>query len=98
MLNAAYENLTIVSVHPGLVDTEMNMDFQAFDFDAPELTGGLCAWIAADPARAGFLSGRVICANWDIEELVARKSDIVAKNELTMDLMGTFGKEQFESA
>ncbi|UKZ81778.1 hypothetical protein TrVFT333_009551 [Trichoderma virens FT-333] len=69
-----------------------------FDFDTPTLTGGLCTWVAADAERSGFLSGRVISANWDIEELVARKSDIVAKNELTMDLVGTFGKEQFETA
>lgn len=99
MLNAAYGGtLTVVSIHPGLVDTDMNSDFLDFDLDSPTLTGGLCAWVAADPARSGFLSGRVIAANWDIEELVARKSDIVAKNELTMDLVGTFGKEQFETA
>ncbi|KAK1238132.1 hypothetical protein MKX08_002711 [Trichoderma sp. CBMAI-0020] len=97
-LNAAYKGtLTVVSIHPGLVDTDMNADFTDFDLDDPALTGGLCAWVAADPARSGFLSGRVICANWDIEELVARKSDIVAKNELTMDLTGSFGHEQFSS-
>lgn len=76
----------------------MNADFLDFDLDSPALTGGLCAWVAANPARSEFLSGRVICANWDIEELVARKSDIVNKNELTMDLVGSFGSEQFETA
>ncbi|RFU77871.1 short-chain dehydrogenase reductase [Trichoderma arundinaceum] len=99
MLNAAYGgSLTVVSIHPGLVDTDMNDEFLDFDLDSPSLTGGLCAWIAADPRRSEFLSGRVISANWDVEELVARKSDIVAKNELTMDLVGTFGKSQFEVA
>ncbi|KAM0263749.1 hypothetical protein ACHAQJ_001064 [Trichoderma viride] len=96
MLNAAYGGtLTVVSIHPGLVDTDMNDDFKNFDLDSPTLAGGLCAWVAADPARSGFLSGRVISANWDVEELVARKSEIMAKNELTMDLVGSFGKEQF---
>jgi NAD(P)-dependent dehydrogenase (short-subunit alcohol dehydrogenase family) len=99
MLNAAYGGtLTVVSIHPGLVDTDMNdSDFLKFDLDTPLLAGGLCAWVAADPARSSFLSGRVISANWDVEELVARKADIVAKNELTMDLVGSFGKEQFAS-
>lgn len=76
----------------------MNADFTDFDLDSPELTGGLCTWVAADRARSEFLSGRVICANWDVEELVARKADIVAKNELTMDLTGSFGSEQFSTA
>ncbi|EHK16187.1 uncharacterized protein TRIVIDRAFT_65000 [Trichoderma virens Gv29-8] len=100
MLHAAYGGtLNVVSIHPGLVETDMTHPFfRKFDFDTPTLTGGLCTWVAADAERSGFLSGRVISANWDIEELVARKSDIVAKNELTMDLVGTFGKEQFETA
>ncbi|KAL7943712.1 NAD(P)-binding protein [Trichoderma barbatum] len=101
MLHSAYGgNLTIVSIHPGLVATDMNDGpfFLQFNLDTPSLAGGLCTWVAADPARSQFLSGRVISANWDVEELVARKSDIVAKNELTMDLVGTFGKEQFETA
>jgi hypothetical protein len=76
----------------------MNADFTHFDLDSPALTGGLCAWVAADRARSDFLSGRVVCANWDVEELVARKSEIVAKNELTMQLAGSFGSEQFSTA
>lgn len=74
------------------------MDFRNFNMDTPDLAGGLCVWVAADPARSGFLSGRVISANWDVEELVARQSDILANNELTMDLVGNFGKEQFGTA
>ncbi|PTB63675.1 NAD(P)-binding protein [Trichoderma citrinoviride] len=98
-LHAAYgDTLNVVSIHPGLVDTDMNKDFLDFDLDSPTLTGGLCVWIAADPARSGFLGGRVISANWDVEELVARKDEIVAKNELRMDLVGKFGREQFETA
>ncbi|KAK4076960.1 uncharacterized protein Triagg1_3927 [Trichoderma aggressivum f. europaeum] len=100
MLNAAYGGtLAVVSIHPGLVPTDMtNSFFEKFNKDTPMLTGGLCTWIAADAERSAFLSGRVISANWDVEELVARKADIVAKNELTMELVGTFGKEQFETA
>jgi hypothetical protein len=100
MLHSAYQgSLTVVSIHPGFVATDMNKSssFVQFDLDAPALAGGVCVWVAADSARSGFLSGRVISANWDVEELVARKSDIIAKNELTMDLVGTFGKEQFET-
>lgn len=100
MLNAAYRGtLTVVSIHPGLVATDMMQPFfEKFNMDSPLLAGGLCTWVAADAERSGFLSGRVISANWDVEELVARKADIVAKNELTVDLVGTFGKEHFKSA
>ncbi|KAL6901164.1 hypothetical protein GGI43DRAFT_422673 [Trichoderma evansii] len=100
-LSAAYKGtLTVVSIHPGIVDTDMTEPAfrDNFDLDTPELTGALCAWVAADPARSEFLSGRVISVNWDIEELVARKADVVAKNELTMDLQGSFGSEHFEAA
>ncbi|KAL5085700.1 hypothetical protein Trisim1_010047 [Trichoderma cf. simile WF8] len=100
MLNAAYGGtLTVVSIHPGLVATDMMQPFfEKFNMDSPLLAGGLCTWVAADAERSAFLSGRVISANWDVEELVARKADIVAKNELTVDLVGTFGKEHFKSA
>ncbi|KAL7792860.1 NAD(P)-binding protein [Trichoderma afarasin] len=100
MLNAAYGGtLTVVSIHPGLVATDMMQPFfEKFNMDSPLLAGGLCTWVAADTERSAFLSGRVISANWDVEELVARKADIVAKNELTVDLVGTFGKEHFKSA
>ncbi|KAH8817066.1 hypothetical protein F5884DRAFT_853496 [Xylogone sp. PMI_703] len=99
MIDAAYGGrITAVSIHPGLVDTDMQLDvFRRMNLDSPALTGGLCVWVAANPSRAQFLSGRAINVNWDVEELLQRKDEIVAKDELKMKLAGKLGSEQFEN-
>jgi NAD(P)-dependent dehydrogenase (short-subunit alcohol dehydrogenase family) len=92
-----YPNVAAVSLSPGLVDTDaLQPFFRQFDLDTPELTGGTIVWLAKDPQRASFLSGRYICAEWSVEDLVERKDEIVEKNVLTVDMLGTFGKEQFQ--
>jgi NAD(P)-dependent dehydrogenase (short-subunit alcohol dehydrogenase family) len=97
-LDAAYKgSLTVVNVHPGIVETDMLSDgFRYFDKDSPLLTGGVCAWIAADPERSRFLSGRSISANWDIDELLARASEIESSMDLKIDLLGKIGGRYFE--
>jgi hypothetical protein len=35
-------------------------------------------------------------SNWDVDELEARKDEIVEKNLLKMDLRGEFGSNLFE--
>jgi NAD(P)-dependent dehydrogenase (short-subunit alcohol dehydrogenase family) len=94
---AQYPNVAAVSLSPGLVDTDLLQPyFRQFDLDTPALTGGTVVWIARDPQRAGFLSGRYVSAEWSVEDLVERKDEIVGRNLLTVDMLGTFGKEQFE--
>ena len=94
----AYPNITSAVVHPGLVRTrQLQPAFQRFDLDSPELVGSVLAWIASDPERSHFLSGRIISSNWDVDGLLARKDEILASNKLQLDLVGPFGKEQFES-
>jgi hypothetical protein len=97
--DTAYKgSLNVVSVHPGLVSTDMATDFfRQFYLDSPLLVGGVCVWVTANEERSQFLSGRITSANWDVEELVARKVDIKGTKQLQMDQVGTLGKEQFES-
>lgn len=99
MVNAAYSgSVNVISIHPGMVDTDMQQDFfRDFDLDNPMLAGGVSVWAAADPKRSSFLSGRIISANWDVEELLARRSEIENGNQLRVDLVGKLGKDQFES-
>jgi len=93
----AYPNVTSAVVHPGLVGTRLVQPaFRRFDLDSPELVGSVLVWIAADPERSHFLSGRMISANWDVEGLLARKEEILGSNKLQLELVGPFGKEQFE--
>ena len=44
--------------------------------------------------QADFLKGRLVWANWDIDELVAKSDEIVQKDLLTLGLRG-FEYEEF---
>ncbi|KZF20165.1 NAD(P)-binding protein [Xylona heveae TC161] len=92
---AEYPNVTAVTLHPGIVKTDMTIDaFMPFADDTAQLVGGVGVWLATEQAK--FLSGRYISANWDVEDLVARKDEIQSQNLLTAGLFGKFGKEQFD--
>jgi hypothetical protein len=60
---------------------------------ACELVGGTAVFLATPAAQ--FLSGRLVWANWAMDELVARKEEIVRKDLLKIVLSGEFGAGQF---
>lgn len=92
---AAYPSITAVSLHPGLVDTDMtDPAFVRFNKDTPELVGGVAVWLASEKAR--FLSGRAIAAQWSVDDLVEREKEIVEGGLLRMEMKGRFGVEQFQ--
>jgi len=59
-----------------------------------ELAAGAAVYLASPQAQ--FLSGRCMSANWDVDELEARKDEVIEKNLLKMDLRGEFGSGLFE--
>lgn len=90
----AYPNVTAVGLHPGMLDTDMLLPaFARFDLNTPALIGGLSVWLSSEKAR--FLTGRLVAANWDVDDLVAKKGEIEGGKVLQMDLTGQFGKELF---
>jgi NAD(P)-dependent dehydrogenase (short-subunit alcohol dehydrogenase family) len=94
-LAASYPSINSVAMLPGLVKTDMYMEaFSRFNMDPPELPGSVAVWLSTDKAR--FLSGRFISVNWDVEDLAARKEEILKDNLLTLQLNATLGKEQFQ--
>ncbi|KAJ9602258.1 hypothetical protein H2200_013113 [Cladophialophora chaetospira] len=94
-VSAEYPNVNAVSLQPGVVDTDMVVDsFKRFALDTPDLVGGTGVWLATDAAR--FLTGRFISANWSVDDLVKRKDEIVAGNDLKVVYQGTFGLDQFK--
>ncbi|KAF2629210.1 NAD(P)-binding protein [Macroventuria anomochaeta] len=100
MAYVAIENPNVVAtaLHPGVVMTDMVKDmFRKFALDKPELVGGIGVWLAGweGPDRS-FLSGRFVASNWDVEDLVGRKEEILQKELLKMDLNAKLGAEQFE--
>jgi hypothetical protein len=52
--------------------------------------------LASFQESRGFLSGRYVAANWDVEGLVKRKDEILEKQLLKMDINATLGIAQFE--
>ena len=72
-----------ISVHPGAVKTEMyaksGMD-GIFEPTDAQLSGEFIAWTASQ--EASFLANRFAWASWDVDELVARKDEIIEKDML----------------
>jgi NAD(P)-dependent dehydrogenase (short-subunit alcohol dehydrogenase family) len=91
---AENDNVTAVAIHPGIVLTDMASDFwKQYAKDTPELAGAVCVWLSTPAAT--FLSGRFTTANWDVEELMSRKEEIVKKNLLTVKLEGDFATAEY---
>jgi NAD(P)-dependent dehydrogenase (short-subunit alcohol dehydrogenase family) len=92
-LNAELPDITSVSLHPGMILTDMGRSVPSlapFMKDTAGLCGGTAVWLASGDRH--FLSGRYVAANWDVEELEARKEEIVRENLLTVCLTGSFGE------
>lgn len=53
---------------------------------AAELPGHFLVWLASPEAE--FLKGKFLWANWDVDELTAKKDDIAAGNKLKTGLVG----------
>ena len=87
-------NVTAIALHPGIVLTEMTTgDFKPFAKHTPELVGGIGVWLSTE--KAAFLNGKYVESNWSVEDLAARKEEIVSEGKLSLVLKGEFGKEQF---
>lgn len=91
---AEHPNITAVAQHPGMVPTDMTMDyFRPFSKDTHKLVGGLGVWLSTD--KASFLNGKYIESNWSVDELVERKGEIIQQGKLSVGLVGEFGSNQF---
>jgi NAD(P)-dependent dehydrogenase (short-subunit alcohol dehydrogenase family) len=78
-----------ISVHPGAVETDMGHKagiIETLAVTDATLTGDFTAWLASD--EASFLAGRFVWANWDCEQLIDRKQEILEKNLFRTALAG----------
>ncbi|KAL7904482.1 NAD(P)-binding protein [Trichoderma velutinum] len=68
----------IVSIHPGAVLSETvrakGYDENSLPWDDASLPSDFCVWLSTDTAK--FLHGKFIWANWDVDELLERESEI----------------------
>ncbi|KAL2067368.1 hypothetical protein VTL71DRAFT_1793 [Oculimacula yallundae] len=88
----AVENpgVRVVNVHPGVVETEMNRRAMegglVLPFDDVELSASFIVWSVSREAE--FLNGKFLWANWDVDELKAKREVIESTSELTIGLIG----------
>ncbi|KAG8826059.1 hypothetical protein FRC17_008424 [Serendipita sp. 399] len=88
LLNDEYPNVRSFVLLPGLVETDMTLDaFRPLTIDKANLVAGLSVFLAASP-EADALSGRFLDARWDIEEVLAKKEEIVSKDLLKLRIDG----------
>ena len=83
----AKDNLLAVAIHPGSVLTRMSAqhcpkEFQHYLDDEPGLCGAVCVWVSKQLREICWLSGRFVSANWDVEELVRRKAEVIEGDKL----------------
>ncbi|KAF4332368.1 3-oxoacyl [Fusarium beomiforme] len=85
-----HPDVRFVNIHPGNLESD---GFTRSGASAPPdgmtdgtLTGQFFAWASTD--QAGFLSGRFVWAEWDIEELKAKKDEILEKDLLLTTIDG----------
>ncbi|KAJ9638533.1 uncharacterized protein PV06_09581 [Exophiala oligosperma] len=82
---AEHTHIHVVSMHPGIVGTEINPNIPV-GFDTVELPAQFLVWIASD--EAAFLRNKFVWANWDVDELKARAKEIQASFQLRVSLNG----------
>ena len=85
------EGLLSWSVHPGAVDSEMAREscpevFRPYLTDSPELCGAFCTWLTKKGSDCDWLCGRLLSAKYDVEQLEARKEEIVESDLLKLKM------------
>ncbi|KAI0883365.1 NAD(P)-binding protein [Annulohypoxylon maeteangense] len=82
------QGLVCFALHPGGIKTELACNMPEFMHkilvDEPQLPGDSVVWLTAE--NRPWLNGRFVNSRWDMEELEARKDDIVKQDLLKFRL------------
>lgn len=88
MVEHGKEGLIAFSVHPGGVPTELANGMPEYMVkiltDTPELAAD--TFVALTAERKEWLGGRYVSVNWDLEELEAKKEEILQGDLLKVRL------------
>lgn len=84
------EGVVCYAVHPGAVFPEdpspgLPAAFREFSKDKPTLCGGMLVWLVKE--KREWLNGRYLDATWDVDELEAKREEIVNGDKLKMRLV-----------
>ncbi|KAJ5899666.1 hypothetical protein N7495_004410 [Penicillium taxi] len=80
-------DLHVVHIHPGQVMTSMSKKLgREISIDTVDLPADFSVWAASPEAK--FLKGKVVWANWDVDELKARAEEIASSSLFTVAIEG----------
>ncbi|KAK1728629.1 hypothetical protein CaCOL14_000167 [Colletotrichum acutatum] len=89
-LAAENPNIFAVTLHPGMVETDIftksGAKAEALPMDKVQLPAHFTVWLASP--EAAFLNGRTVWANWDVEELKKGTGAIQSGQLLTSGING----------
>ncbi|PSS10967.1 hypothetical protein M430DRAFT_61331 [Amorphotheca resinae ATCC 22711] len=84
-LAAENPNVFVASVHPGMVETAVftksGAKAEALPMDKVQLPAHFILWLASP--EAAFLKGKLVWANWDVDELKAKAEEISSSQQMT---------------
>jgi len=84
------QGLLSIAVHPGAVGTKMAesapLEFRKYLVDDPELCGSFLVQLTKEPGKMNWLNGRLISANWDMEELMQKKDSVIDEDLLKFEV------------
>ncbi|KAK0904179.1 hypothetical protein LTR91_001190 [Friedmanniomyces endolithicus] len=88
ILAAETPDVHVMSMHPGVVDTEMKRkdDMPSPHMDAVELPSHFAVWLCSQEAK--FLRGKFVWSNWDVQEMIAKRNEIENSLLLTANCIG----------
>ncbi|KEF57412.1 uncharacterized protein A1O9_05329 [Exophiala aquamarina CBS 119918] len=86
------DGLLSIVIHPGAVKTRMAEGntpeaFLPYLTDDVGLCGAVCVWLTSRRRDLQWLSGRLISATWDMDELLSKKDQVVQKDLLKFALV-----------
>ncbi|KIX92330.1 uncharacterized protein Z520_11938 [Fonsecaea multimorphosa CBS 102226] len=86
------EGLVSLALHPGAVMTRMASgntpeEFLPYMTDEVDLCGAVCVFLSKQIRHLNWLSGRLISATWDMDELIAKKDQIEQRDLLKFALL-----------
>lgn len=83
------ESLFSICIHPGAVMTTMAAGntpdvFMPYLVDDVGLGGAFCVWVSKMVVKGEleWLNGRYVSANWDVDELIARRNEVEERDML----------------
>nr|KAK5434496.1 hypothetical protein LTR18_010371 [Exophiala xenobiotica] len=83
------QGVNCLSLHPGGVPTGIAKDLgplvEAAMVDTPDLCAGFAVWLTK--GQRAWLNGRYVSATWDVDELLAKKEEIVKDDKLKLRMV-----------